>query len=267
MRHRLLFALAQGEATISQLAVALGSNKGNVAHHLKVLVGAGLVRPAATRAVRGGTEQYYRRASPGLRFAGLQAYNGRAQHMRTMEERRGAIALAEQKILSMKELLKKHGLECPVVTGAGSGTFMFEVESGAWNEIQPGSYVFMDADYARNEWAPPLPRFEHSLFVLATAMSRPSASLAIVDAGLKASSVDSGMPGVWSRPGLAYTKASDEHGWIEASAGVAAPALGEKLLLVPGHCDPTVNLYDWYVCIRKGVVEALWPITARGALS
>ena len=68
MRHRLLFALAQGEATISQLAVALGSNKGNVAHHLKVLAGAGLVRPAATRAVRGGTEQYYRRASPGLRY-------------------------------------------------------------------------------------------------------------------------------------------------------------------------------------------------------
>jgi DNA-binding transcriptional ArsR family regulator len=68
MRHRLLFALAQGEATISQLAVALGSNKGNVAHHLKVLVDAGLVRAAATRTVRGGTEQYYRRASPGLRY-------------------------------------------------------------------------------------------------------------------------------------------------------------------------------------------------------
>jgi D-serine deaminase-like pyridoxal phosphate-dependent protein len=205
-------------------------------------------------------------AVSGLRFAGLQAYNGRAQHMRTMDERRDAIAFAERKIRETKDLLKRQGIECPIVTGAGSGTFMFEVGSGAWNEIQPGSYVFMDVDYARNEWAPPLPRFEHSLFVLATAMSRPSDSVAIVDAGLKASSVDSGMPGVWSRPGLAYTKASDEHGWIEASAGTKAPALGEKLLLVPGHCDPTVNLYDWYVCIRKGVVEALWPITARGAL-
>ena len=205
-------------------------------------------------------------ASPNLRFAGLQAYNGRAQHLRTMQERRRAIAFAGEKIVEMKNLLKRQNLECPVVTGAGSGTFMFEVESGAWNEIQPGSYVFMDVDYALNEWAAPLPRFEHSLFVLATAMSRPSNSLAIVDAGLKASSVDSGMPAVWSRPGLAYTKASDEHGWIEAAPGVAAPGLGEKLLLVPGHCDPTVNLYDWYVCIRKGVVEALWPITARGAL-
>jgi len=205
-------------------------------------------------------------ASPGLRFAGLQAYNGRAQHMRTMQERKSAIEFASRKVLETRELLEKAGLACPIVTGAGSGTFMFEVESGAWNEIQPGSYVFMDADYARNEWAPPLPRFEHSLFVLATAMSRPSDSLAIVDAGLKASSVDSGMPGVWSRPGLSYAKASDEHGWIEAAAGTKAPGLGEKLLLVPGHCDPTVNLYDWYVCVRKGAVEALWPITARGAL-
>ena len=99
-----------------------------------------------------------------------------------------------------------------------------------------------------------------------TATSRPSAQLAIVDAGLKASSVDSGMPGVWRKPGLAYTQASDEHGWLEAPQGRELPALGEKLLLVPGHCDPTINLYDWYVCIRGGIVEALWPITARGAL-
>jgi 3-hydroxy-D-aspartate aldolase len=141
------------------------------------------------------------------------------------------------------------------------------VGEGVWDEIQPGSYVFMDADYARNEWAPPLPRFEHALFVLAGVMSRPGPALAVVDAGLKASSVDSGMPAVWQRPGLAYTRASDEHGWVAIAPGAAAPRLGDKLLLVPGHCDPTVNLYDWYVCVRGGVVEALWPITARGAVS
>ena len=140
------------------------------------------------------------------------------------------------------------------------------MQSGVWNEIQPGTYVFMDADYARNEWAPPLPRFEHSLFVLSTVMSRPKDRLAILDAGLKASSVDSGMPTVWQRPGLTYARASDEHGVVEVAPGSAAPRLGEKLLLVPGHCDPTVNLYDWYVCMRRGVVEALWPITARGAV-
>ena len=202
----------------------------------------------------------------GLRFAGLQAYHGRAQHFRTVQERREVIEAAARHVFHTRKLLDEAGIPCPVVTGAGSGTYMLEVQSGAWDEIQPGSYAFMDADYARNEWAAPLPRFEHALFVLTTVMSRPSAQLAIVDAGLKASSVDSGMPGVWRKPGLAYTHASDEHGWLEAPQGRELPALGEKLLLVPGHCDPTINLYDWYVCIRGGIVEALWPITARGAL-
>jgi 3-hydroxy-D-aspartate aldolase len=198
-----------------------------------------------------------------LRFAGLQAYHGRAQHIRSMEERHGVIETAAQHVFHTRRLLQKAGIACPIVTGAGSGTFMLEVGAGAWDEIQPGSYAFMDADYARNEWAAPLPRFEHALFVLATVMSRP-AGMAIVDAGLKASSVDSGMPGVWEMPGVSYTKASDEHGWLE---GKALPALGAKVLLVPGHCDPTINLYDWYVCVRRGFVEHLWPITARGALT
>jgi D-serine deaminase-like pyridoxal phosphate-dependent protein len=205
-------------------------------------------------------------ASPNLRFGGIHAYHGRAQHMRSMQERRAVIGAAASSVRATRTLLEREGIPVPVVTGAGSGTFMFEVELGAWDEIQPGSYIFMDWDYARNEWAPPLPRFEHSLFVLTTVMSRPNPALAVVDAGLKASSVDSGMPAVWERPGLSYTHCSDEHGWVEMAAGSAAPLLGEKLLLVPGHCDPTVNLYDWYVCVRGGVVEALWPITARGAV-
>jgi D-serine deaminase-like pyridoxal phosphate-dependent protein len=203
----------------------------------------------------------------GLRFGGLQAYHGRAQHIRSMEERHAVIETAAQHVQHTKRLLKEAGIDCPIVTGAGSGTFMLEVEAGAWDEIQCGSYAFMDVDYAKNEWAAPLPRFEHALFVLATVMSRPAADRAIVDAGLKASSVDSGLPLVWRREGLTYRGASDEHGSIELAAGAQAPALGEKLYLVPGHCDPTVNLYDWYVCVRNDRVEAVWPITARGALN
>jgi D-serine deaminase-like pyridoxal phosphate-dependent protein len=201
-----------------------------------------------------------------LKFAGLQAYHGRAQHVRSLAERRAAIAAAAGKVRETKERREKAGIACALVTGAGSGTYMLEVEAGAWDEIQPGSYVFMDADYARNEWAAPLPRFRHALFVLATVMSRPAADRAIVDAGLKASSVDSGMPEVWQRPGLVYRSASDEHGWVEVGADAAPPRLGEKLLLVPGHCDPTVNLYDWYVAVRGGRVEAVWPVSARGAV-
>jgi len=198
----------------------------------------------------------------GLRFGGLQAYHGRAQHIRSMEERHAVIETAAQHVQHTKRLLKEAGIDCPIVTGAGSGTFMLEIETGAWDEIQCGSYAFMDVDYAKNEWAAPLPRFEHALFVLSTVMSRPSAEVAIVDAGLKASSVDSGLPWVYKKD-LQYTRASDEHGWVE---GKNPPALGEKVLLVPGHCDPTINLYDWYVCVRRGRVEALWPITARGAV-
>ena len=201
-----------------------------------------------------------------LRFAGLQAYHGRAQHIRSMAERRAAIGEAAGAVRETKALLERHGIACPTVTGAGSGTYMLEVEAGAWDELQPGSYIFMDVDYGKNEWAPPLPRFAQSLFVLTTVMSTPAPDRVIVDAGLKASSVDSGMPAVWQREGYSYARASDEHGLVELAAGAKAPRLGEKLSLVPGHCDPTVNLYDWYVCVRAGRVEALWPITARGAV-
>ena len=204
--------------------------------------------------------------APGLRFAGLQAYQGAAQHLRESTARREAIARAAEAVRATRGALEAAGIACPTVTGAGSGSYLYEIETGAWDEIQCGSYIFMDADYGRNEWAPPLPRFEHALFVLSSVMSRPAPERAVLDAGLKASSVDSGLPLVWGHEGLRYARASDEHGVLEIAPGARAPALGEKLLLVPGHCDPTVNLHDWYVCVRNGVVEALWPISARGAL-
>jgi D-serine deaminase-like pyridoxal phosphate-dependent protein len=96
-------------------------------------------------------------------------------------------------------------------------------------------------------------------------MSRPAPTRAVVDAGLKASSVDSGMPRVWRRDDLRYVKASDEHGVIE-TASEGALSHGDVLMLIPGHCDPTFNLYDEVVCIRGNVVEAVWPVAARGAL-
>ena len=141
-----------------------------------------------------------------------------------------------------------------------------EAVSGVYHEIQAGSYIFMDVDYGKNDWTESgIPRFEHSLFVWTTAMSRPTLGRAVVDAGLKASSVDSGMPRVAELEGAEYVKASDEHGVLKLSGGVRL-AVGDKLKLIPGHCDPTVNLYDNYVCVRGGKVEAIWPITARGAV-
>ena len=201
-----------------------------------------------------------------LRFAGLHAYHGAAQHLRSASERREAIGAAAERALFTRTMIEKAGLACPTVTGAGTGTFLLEGASRVFNEIQPGSYVFMDADYNRNVWEKEWPRFDQSLFVLATVMSVPARDRVVVDAGLKASSVDSGMPQVHDRPGVEYIKASDEHGVLKIAGGANAPKLGEKLMLVPGHCDPTVNLYDWLVGVRKGSVEALWPVTARGAL-
>ncbi|WP_203073365.1 DSD1 family PLP-dependent enzyme [Falsiroseomonas ponticola] len=203
-------------------------------------------------------------ASPHLIFGGLQSYHGNAQHRRTPEQRRDAIAHAAEGTRRTVEQLRQRGLACAIVGGAGTGTFQHEAASGIWNEIQAGSYAFMDADYGRNEDPPP---FRHSLFVLSQVMSAPRDGFAVLDAGHKAVAVDSGLPLVHGRPGLAYTGASDEHGNIRAEDPSLAPKLGEKLRLVPGHCDPTVDRYDWYVGVRRGRVECLWPIAARGGMA
>ena len=114
------------------------------------------------------------------------------------------------------------------------------------------------------EEAPP---FAQSLFVLATVMSTPRRDLAVVDAGLKALAFDSGPPVVWNRPGVTYTGPSDEHGKLVIAGGAQPPRIGEKLWLQPGHCDPTVDRYDWYVGVRGTRVECLWPVAARGAMT
>jgi D-serine deaminase-like pyridoxal phosphate-dependent protein len=200
-----------------------------------------------------------------LRFAGLQCYHGPAQHQRTPQARADAIAGACAAARATVQAIEADGLRVERVTGAGTGTFTHERDSGLFNEIQAGSYIFMDRDYGDNQRGPGEIAFEHALFVRTAVMSRATSDFAVVDAGLKASSVDSGMPTVWQRDELRYTKAADEHGVIATPAG-AKLALGDILLLVPGHCDPTVNLYDELVCLRGDRVEALWPIAARGAL-
>jgi D-serine deaminase-like pyridoxal phosphate-dependent protein len=207
-------------------------------------------------------------ASRHLVFGGLQAYHGSAQHKRTIEERRRMIDFAVEGSRRTVEQLRQQGLDCPIVGGAGTGTFELESHSGVYTEIQAGSYAFMDADYARNMDAAgqPVSTFRHALFVLATVMSAPRRGLAVLDAGHKAVPTDSGMPLIWNRPDIRYVSASDEHGKLDVASEAEMPKLGEKLRLVPGHCDPTVDRYDWYVGVRGGRVECLWPVSARGAM-
>ncbi|MCF3629555.1 DSD1 family PLP-dependent enzyme [Thalassospiraceae bacterium LMO-SO8] len=207
--------------------------------------------------------------SRNLRFAGLQAYQGSAQHIRDFAERKMAINAAQVLTKKTVEQLAEAGLECDTVGGAGTGTYEFHTKSKVWNELQCGSYVFMDADYGQNRMSDgkPFRAFENSLFVLATVMSKTSDDFCVVDAGHKALGNDQGFPLVSELEEVTYSKPSDEHGRLDLSETRQALKLGDKVRLIPGHCDPTVNLYDWYVGVRNGRVEALWQVTARGALT
>ena len=201
-----------------------------------------------------------------LRFAGIQAYQGRAQHLRSVAERRAALDEALARINCARTQLDAAGLPAALVTGAGTGTFSMEAGSGVYGELQAGSYLFMDADYARNAPDPAQPAFEQALFVKTQVMSV-SAAHAVCDAGHKSHAIDSGLPRVHGAA-LEYVNCSDEHGTLR---GPQLPAIGDVLWLVPGHCDPTVNLHDYLIGVRggldQGTVERIIRVDARGALS
>ena len=203
-------------------------------------------------------------SSPRLRFSGLQAYQGSAQHIHDYLERKAKIDIAIDQVRKTIAMLKSNGLDCETVGGAGTGSYYFEGASGVYNELQCGSYIFMDADYRRvkdikGEF---ISDFENALFIWTSIMSHVKRDQAICDAGLKAQSLDSGLPVIFGRTDVKYVKCSDEHGVIEDPHG--ALKLNDKLKLIPGHCDPTCNIYDWYVGVRNDKVECLWPVTARG---
>jgi D-threonine aldolase len=206
---------------------------------------------------------------PNLYFAGLQAYHGRAQHLRSASKRRQAIAQVVADVKRTKAAIEAAGFTVPLVTGAGSGTFSHEANSGVYGELQAGSYLFMDADYAANEADPQQPQFEHALFVKSQVMSR-SPDRAIVDAGHKSHAIDSGLPKPWAGHGAdwVFSNGGDEHGILR---GTHLPALGDTVWLVPGHCDPTVNLHNHMLGVRgglaHGVVEEIIRVDARGALT
>ena len=204
--------------------------------------------------------------APGLKFTGIQAYQGAMQHMDSYEDRKAKLDIAIAMVKDAVDGLKAEGIECELVSGGGTGSYYFESNSGVYNELQCGSYAFMDADYGRildkdgkridqGEW-------ENAFFILTSVMSHAKADKAICDAGLKAQSIDSGLPVIYGRDDVEYIKCSDEHGVISDPNGVLK--VNDKLRLVPGHCDPTANVHDWYVGVRNGKVEVVWPVSARG---
>ncbi len=205
-------------------------------------------------------------AAERLKFTGVQAYQGAMQHLDSYDEREEKIAISVAMVRDAVNTLKAEGLDCDIVGGGGTGSYYFEANSAVYNELQCGSYAFMDAAYGRildkngnridqDEW-------ENALFILTSVMSHAKTDRAIVDAGLKVQSVDSGLPIIFGRDNVEYVKCTDEHGVVLDPNAVLK--INEKLKLVPGHCDPTANLHDWYVGIRNGVVECVWPVSARG---
>ncbi|WP_372527161.1 DSD1 family PLP-dependent enzyme [Piscinibacter sp.] len=246
---------------VDRLAAALKAAGSMADVFVEVDVGQGRcgVAPAAAGAL---AQQV---VSHGLRFAGVQAYHGRAQHLRSAAEREAAVRHAVTAARAAQAAITANGIACPLVTGGGTGTFAFDAASGVYGELQAGSYLFMDADYAANEPTPNAPAFEHALFVKSQVISR-GHSHAVVDAGHKSHAIDSGLPRVWGRD-LEFANGGDEHG-ILRPRGDSPPGIGSTVWLVPGHCDPTVNLHEHFIALRggllQGTVEAVWAVDARG---
>ncbi|KAG6596049.1 D-threonine aldolase [Phytophthora cinnamomi] len=220
--------------------------------------------------------------APRLHMVGIQAYHGAAQHIRSYDEKKRVIAAVAEKAKTVRDALLEQGLKCDVVTGGGTGTYLLEAASGIFTEVQPGSYLFNDADYARNRGDDGefVQDWKQSLYVLTTVVSKNEKAAvprAVVDAGTKAVSLDSGSPLVHSfvsreklSTPLEYHGGGDEHGILKPpqevldAEKVKLPALGSQLLLIPGHCDPTTNMYDHLVGYRGNRVEHVWEIEARG---
>ena len=214
------------------------------------------------------------RRHPALRFSGLQAYHGRAQHLRTPQARRDAIGVVVQDVLFTRKMIEAEGVPVDLVTGAGTGSMVCEAASGVFGELQAGSFLFMDADYAANERDAAQPQFEHALFVKSQVMSS-GLKHAVCDAGHKSHAIDSGLPRVLAREPtgeLEYANGGDEHGILRPAGGnQRVPQLDDVVWLIPGHCDPTVNLHKYIIGVggglERGRVEKIIRVDARGALT
>ena len=222
----------------------------------------GVRSPEAAADLAGGIARHR-----SLRFAGLQGYQGKLQGIVSPQERRAAVLQAMQGLQDAAALVRARGHTIEVLTGGGTGSVRFDLDLGILQELQPGSYVFMDASYRKIGWdeqgSPP--PFRPALTVLTRVISKPASGRVVVDAGWKAASCDAGSPEVFGRDDLVFDFAGDEHGTLaRVDGGPVDLRLGDVVRLLPSHCDTTVNLYSVYTVHRGDRVEAMWPVTAQG---
>ena len=199
-----------------------------------------------------------------IHLRGLQGYEGHLQHMHDPEERAQRCRQAMHLLTETAAQLRTAGFPIEIITTGGTGTAEICASCEGVTEVQPGSFVFMDTDY-RHALGP---AYANALTILSTVISRPTSTRAVVDAGLKSLSTDSGMPELKDVPGVIYRPGGDEHGivtWKDgALSATTSLAVGERVELIPSHIDTTVNLHDVYYAHRAGTLEAIWPVEARG---
>ena len=204
--------------------------------------------------------------SPNLKFEGLMGYEGHTVAKPDLKEREAGVQEAMQHLIDAKHYLEKHDVEVSIMSGGGTGTFNITGSIPEMTEVQAGSYVFMDSTYRNVEGVGE--RFDCSLSVLATVVSRPSPERIVVDTGLKMLAKEFGIPQPIGITGVEMTGLSEEHGTLKtvgqgADTNVSLTP-GDKIEILPTHCCTTVNLHDRYYGIRNGIVESVWNIAARG---
>ncbi len=201
-----------------------------------------------------------------LRFEGIQHYAGHLMHIEGFALRRDRSLAVWQKIAEIVADLTAAGFAPRVVTGAGTGTYNIDCDVPEITDLQVGSYIFMDQEYRLigGEHGALFDDFEVALSVATTTISQPLAGAITVDAGYKAFASDSVNPEPMSLTGARFRFGGDEHGIVILPEGNPQPSLGEALRFITPHCDPTVNLYDYYWVHRDGEAHSMWPIAARG---
>ena len=204
-------------------------------------------------------------ALPALTFTGVQYYCGRQQHIESYAERRTEIVDRTDYLRTIIAALTEAGYPPAIISGGGTGTHKIDVELGLLNELQTGSYIFMDRQYNECDiTGEGTPGYDTSLLIDARVVSANTPGLGTIDAGFKAMATDGGPPTVLSGApvGAAFHFMGDEHGLV--LFGDVSPPIGEIVTLAVPHCDPTVNLYDFYHVVRGDTLVDMWRIEGRG---
>jgi D-serine deaminase-like pyridoxal phosphate-dependent protein len=199
-----------------------------------------------------------------LNFRGVQGYAGHLQHIAGREHRREATRVSTERLRVVIDALEAAGFTVAIRSGGGTGTLGLDIEIGVLNELQPGSYVFMDREYRDALGDDPEGRFDQSLTLVTTVISANHDGYVTVDAGLKSMATDAGVPLVVGHETTStYQFFGDEQGMVTYPTGHAFRR-GERLELVPPHCDPTVDRYDVIWLVHDDVVLDVLDVTARG---